>query len=88
MDRNQTPVYPGDFFDYSKGVPIEDEEVNEWIQEAVAELRERDDIRSITKATGNTRVEVRKVHEGGVDGHYIKVLVCRGYQLAYITHWR
>jgi hypothetical protein len=84
MNGIQTPVYPRDFFDFSMGVPVSDKEVNEWIQEAVAELRVRDDINSIVKATGNTRVEVRKVHESGVAGHYIEVFVYRGYQTAYI----
>ncbi|QHZ58646.1 hypothetical protein M655_025090 [Brevibacillus sp. NSP2.1] len=77
------PQYPKDFFDFGKGVPVTDEEINEWIQEAVTELKERDDLRSVAKATGDTRVEVRKVHEEGADGHYIEILVCRGYQRAY-----
>lgn len=65
--------YPNGFFDYSSGVEINDEEINEWILECwkVMEKEKKD---TYYISSGNALVYLVK----GDD--FLRVIVCKDYQ--------
>lgn len=73
MEVSDVPHYPEDFYDFSNGVDISDEEINKWIKECVRTLNETyTNYTSIS--SGNTQVVVYRLDEG------YEVIVSKDYK--------
>jgi len=80
MNNNLSiPKYPQDFYDYSNGLKISEEEINSWINECIEKLSVNESQSSYSISTGNTMVEVYKV-ETSKDNYDYAVIVCKNYQ--------
>jgi len=52
------PIYPKEFFDYSTGVDISDEQINEWIIDGFKYLKNNPNVQFFNNGTGNTSVTI------------------------------
>lgn len=73
-----TVNYPKGFYDFSDGVDISNEEINNWIEELISKL-ERDELNSVGRASGNTYV---KVYRDDIAKY--RVVVTKNYQELFI----
>ena len=71
----ETIQYPKDFFSYSDGVPIKDDEINKWVKECANDLD--DDTSYSLRATGDTMVFAYKSSK---DASEATVIVAKKYQ--------
>jgi mRNA-degrading endonuclease RelE of RelBE toxin-antitoxin system len=69
------PKYPQDYFDFSNGYNIADDQINEWIKEMVEELDDNPECYGLGKSTGNTYVRVDRD-----DVAKYRVFVTKNYQ--------
>jgi len=67
-------IYPDDFFDFSNGKPIEEQEVQNWINECVWNMKLDDTQDFSFQQSGNTFVCVLRI------GDEIKVIVSDKYK--------
>jgi hypothetical protein len=77
---NNSPKYPSDFFDFTDGVDIPEEEINQWIAEMIQKLRDNPDWPYTGTSTGNTCVLVSR--DG--DGNNFEVMVTKSYSRAFV----
>lgn len=78
-------AYPNQFFDYSDGVRISEDEVKEWLNDAKKDLLELD-VLSCTISSGDTIVFAqRKSEEGYVDVYNFIVANKEGYKEINLT---
>ena len=64
------PQYPQDFYDFSKGVDITDEEVNKWIKEGIEYLENHKDEVYYAIASGNTIIHISRYYYNDIKGYY------------------
>ena len=56
---NKLPIYPDDFFDFTGGMEITNDKINEDIESMVKELNESNgELRGLAKSTGNTKIDI------------------------------
>lgn len=75
--------YPISFDDWSDGVDISNEQINEWIKEGIEKLENNKHIkeyRSTSLASGNTIVHIARVWDDYHQQHFYAVDVCKNYK--------
>lgn len=80
------PKYPDDFFDFTNGVNITDEEINQWIQEGINSMEYDRDRDHWDISTGNARVDItRYIYNENSDKYYYIIRVSKSYAEADIS---
>lgn len=77
------PTYPNDFFDFSKGYNVKDEQINEWINKGVRELESNPEQHYYGVSSGNTFVQVFRIDEETTLSKY-RITVSKAYASAEI----
>lgn len=70
------------YYNFSNGVEIDDEQISEWINNAIEHLLNADFGSHYSTGSGNTVVHASKYQYGDnpEDGGYIEINICRGYE--------
>ena len=71
------PVYPRGFYDFSDGVDVDNDTINDWIERCRVELEDKEPGEFSMIQSGNSFVLVSKQH----NGYYY--VVSKGYQDAF-----
>lgn len=73
-------TYPEEFYDYTNGLNISNEIINEWIKDCIDRLESNIENNHALISSGNTMVEVSRLYyDENDERYYYEVTVAKGY---------